>query len=129
MIIVQVQHFLNVEGQQRFPTWLGRMGVVLSRFEGFISIRQIQLVNKPQECYLLIEFESVELLRNWVTSKAHDDLIAQLAPFSAKPQESRIFEVGPRLAKHGSRTESGILSKEATKSGTTPPNQPDAPQL
>jgi antibiotic biosynthesis monooxygenase (ABM) superfamily enzyme len=111
MIIIHVEHFLNEEGRQDFPVWIGRCSAVLSRFEGFISIRQLADVNDEEACHLLMEFDNVDNLKAWSSSKEHDTLVAQLEPYRSKKQVSKVFEVGPRMASRNARTDiPGLLS-------------------
>jgi hypothetical protein len=98
MVIAHVHHFLNQAGQQYFPRWLQITADRLRRFEGFISIRQIVDVEHPGDSHLLLEFESLSLLRRWASSPAHDELIALLDPFRTGPLESTVFEAKPVAA-------------------------------
>lgn len=95
MVIVFVEHFLNEEGQRYFPTWIEEIAEVLRDFEGFLSIRQLTDVEDPERCHLLLRFESVELLRAWADSDAHDRMIDRLAPYQKRKQTSEIFRAGP----------------------------------
>ena len=97
MILVHVQHFLDSEGQRYFPTWLAETAHTLRSFEGFISLRRLRHVEEPEGCYLALEFQSLDLLRRWSKSSAHDALIAKLIPYRHRKQRSQIFDVGKTL--------------------------------
>lgn len=94
MIIVLVEHFLNEEGQQYFPTWIEEIAEVLQDFDGFISIRQLTDIDKPERCQLLLRFESLDLLRRWADSAEHDHMIERLSPYQKRKQQSEIFRTG-----------------------------------
>lgn len=94
MIVVHVQHFLDEEGQRRFPAWLDEVSRALGGFEGFVSIRRIVPLEAPGECHLLLEFERLALLRRWASSATHDELLARLAPYRQRKHHSTIFRVG-----------------------------------
>jgi antibiotic biosynthesis monooxygenase (ABM) superfamily enzyme len=98
MVIAHVHHRLNQAGQRYFLNWLQIAADRLRRFEGYISIRQLVNVEHPDECHLLLEFESLSLLRRWASSPAHDELIALLDPFRTGPLESTVFEAKPVAA-------------------------------
>ncbi len=80
-----------------FPVWLKEAVDTLQDFDGFISVRQLIPIDSPDECHLLLEFENIELLRSWASSRAHDDLIEKLAPYRERKQRSTIFRCGPKL--------------------------------
>ena len=92
MIVVHVQHFLNDEGRTHFPDWIARVEATLQRFTGFRSIRQLTPIDEPEACHLLLEFETLELLRIWSTSPEHDQHIEELIPYRLRKQQSTIFE-------------------------------------
>ena len=92
MLVIHVEHFLTPEGQRIFPEWIAEAASVLRDREGFISVQQLISLSNPDECHLLLEFESLELLRRWSSSQAHDQLIAKLAPYRVKKQQARIFQ-------------------------------------
>lgn len=95
MIVVVVEHFLNEDGQRYFPTWIEEIAEVLRDVEGFISIRQLNDVDDPERCLLLLRFESIDLLRAWADSEAHDRMIDRLSPYQTRKQTSEIFEAAP----------------------------------
>jgi len=96
MIVVFVEHFLNDEGQRYFPTWIDEIAEVLRDVEGFISIRQLHDTDQPDRCVLLLRFESMDLLRAWADSTAHDRMIDRLAPYQTRTQTSEIFQTAPK---------------------------------
>lgn len=99
MIIVHVQHYLNSDGREYFPVWLKEIAHVLSRFDGFIAVRQLKDVDNVSACHLLIEFENLEQLRAWSSSQDHDTMIAKIAPFRLRHWESHIYEAEERYEK------------------------------
>lgn len=97
MIVVHVEHFLDSAGQAYFPIWLAEAASVLGGFEGFVNIRPLTDIHNEQGCHLLLQFESLPLLRHWSASDAHEELINLLAPYRHKIQQSMIFEAGAPL--------------------------------
>ena len=93
MIIVIVEHFLNEAGQQYFPNWIKEVESVLRQWDGFVKVEQIQNVESENSTHLLLQFESLALLRAWSKSEEHDQMIAKLAPFRLKKQRSAVFTV------------------------------------
>jgi antibiotic biosynthesis monooxygenase (ABM) superfamily enzyme len=91
MIIVLVEHFLSEAGRQYFPAWIKEVETVLGRWDGFVKIEQIQDVESENSTHLLLQFESLALLRTWSKSEEHDQMIAKLTPFRLKKQQSRVF--------------------------------------
>ena len=104
MIIVVVEHFLNEDGQQYFPTWIDEIAEVLRDVDGFISIRQLTDIDHPERCSLLLRFESMDLLREWADSDEHDRMIERLAPYRKRKQTSQLFRAAPA---HGETEQRG----------------------
>lgn len=97
MIIVHVEHYLNEAGRIYFPQWLSEIADVLRSFEGFETIAQLVDVEDENACHLLLEFESLPLLRAWSKSEAHDEMIGRLEPYRFKKQRSKVFEKRPNV--------------------------------
>ncbi len=100
MIIVYVHHLLNEAGQQYFPTWLQLIADKVRQYEGFISVRQLIAIEHPEQCHLLLEFESLPLLRRWASSPTHDEVVALLDPFRTGPAQATIFEAKPSMSRN-----------------------------
>ncbi len=99
MIIVQVEHYLSEEGQQLFPKWIKRIAHVLQGFDGFISIKRLSLMDHPDECHLLLEFENSDKLTAWASSDIHHQFIEELAVYRHKKQQLRIFQECEKIEK------------------------------
>ncbi len=99
MIIIQVEHYLNEEGQKLFPKWIGRIAHVLQGFDGFISIKRLSLIDHPEECHLLLEFENIDKLKAWASSDLHNQHIEELVVYRHKKPHSRIFQECQKIEK------------------------------
>ncbi len=91
MIIVWIEHFLTPSAKQMFADWITDVGRALANIDGFVSIRQLTPIDSSNEYHLLLEFESLDLLRVWSSSKTHDDLLERLKPYRTRKHQSRVF--------------------------------------
>ncbi len=91
MILIFVEHFLTKEGQAYFTSWIDEIQNVLKEFEGFYTIKKLEDLENEQRSLLLLKFESLELLRQWSKSEAHDQMIKKLQKFRIKKQQSQIL--------------------------------------
>ena len=92
MIIVLVEHYLTDEGRKEFPEWIDRVRVIVKEFEGYISLKHLIDVQNEARSLLELRFESLELLRKWSKSEAHDKAILELLEVRVKKQYSQIFK-------------------------------------
>ena len=92
MTIVIVEYFLNNDGIRFFPEWINEISKILQQFEGFHSIKQIKNIDEENECHLLLKFQNTKTLRQWASSKDHEDFIKMLIPYRIKKHLSQIFE-------------------------------------
>ena len=93
MIGVLVEHFLDPEGKALFSQWIQRIKLPLSQFEGYVDIQELRDVEHEGRSLLYLRFHSLEELRNWAKSEAHELALAELKPYMEKKQKSQIFEV------------------------------------
>jgi len=93
MIMVLVKHFLNEEGRAIFPDWVRETREVLKKYPGFVSLQRIQPLNQPEECYMLLSFESMKDLKNWSASDEHKEIMNRLKPYRTQPPLPQIFEI------------------------------------
>ncbi len=91
MVTVVVKHYLTSEGRRYFPSWIEEGKHVLDSFEGFRSIIQVEELQAGHTTCLLMTFDSMEELKTWSSSTAHDQLMDKLRPFMKRDQQSRIF--------------------------------------
>ena len=80
MIVVHVQHYLNKEGSDYFPEWLGSVANTIQIFEGFVTISQLTDVENKEACHLLLTFDSLPQLRNWSKSQEHNEPNSETCP-------------------------------------------------
>ncbi|UOB16755.1 hypothetical protein [Abyssalbus ytuae] len=92
MIKVFVEHFLNDQGKEYFPSWINEASEVLKNYEGFIEVKQIQDINDEKRLHLLLSFKNFKLFMEWVSSKDHEDVLAKLKPYMLQKQKSQIFK-------------------------------------
>jgi antibiotic biosynthesis monooxygenase (ABM) superfamily enzyme len=91
MVIAIVQHFLNEEGQRRFPEWLARVAREASRYDGFISLRRLSVPDDPTACFMLLEFADPERLRVWVGSPERAEILAEQESYRVRELQSQRF--------------------------------------
>lgn len=91
MVIAIVQHFLNEEGQRRFPEWLARVAREASRYDGFVSLRRLSVPDDPTACFMLLEFADPERLRSWVVSPERAAILAEQEPYRLRELQSQRF--------------------------------------
>lgn len=97
MIIVQVQHHLNREGQVYFDEWLRHTASVLRCYEGFKGLRRLQSPEAPDRCMLQLSFDDDRRLQAWVQSTEHDLMVKRLEPYATEPFQVRRYLAGPSL--------------------------------
>lgn len=90
-MIVLVEHFLNDEGVAFFGHWVDMARIELKKYPGFTSIHRLENTGEPSKSYLLLEFESMQALRNWSESHEHEVLLSKLKPFMLAEQKSQLF--------------------------------------
>jgi hypothetical protein len=81
MVIAIVQHFLNEEGQRRFPEWLARVAREASRYDGFVSLRRLSVQNDLSGCFMLLEFADSERVT----------ILAEQEPYRVRELQSQRF--------------------------------------
>lgn len=93
MIMVLIEHFLTVEGRAYLPHWVDELCPILAEFEGFKSVKQLQLIHtNPNRAHLVLKFENIEQLKAWARSEAHQHHLEKLAPYMLQKPHSQIFE-------------------------------------
>lgn len=93
MVFVIVEHFLTDEGMDFFPKWIQQTRNTLEKFEGFISLDQIQSVPHENRTLLLLKFQSLSKLRVWSSSSAHQQALEELVSFRLVKQKSQIYQL------------------------------------
>jgi antibiotic biosynthesis monooxygenase (ABM) superfamily enzyme len=96
-VLTLVEHFLDEEGQRRFPDWLGRVAGAASRYEGFVSLRRLRLPEDPTACHMLLEFNDPALLQRWAESPERAALLAEQEPHRLRELGIRRFLAEPPL--------------------------------
>ena len=94
MILVIVEHFLTDDGMKFFPEWIRKTNEILLSFEGFISLEQIESIPNENRTLLLLRFTSIEQLRAWSSSSAHQQALDELMPYRLVKQKSLIYQLG-----------------------------------
>ncbi len=93
MIMVLIEHFLNEQGREYLPHWLGELRPILRDVEGFRSVQQLQLIHtNPNRAHLVLKFQTLEQLKVWSRSEEHQYYLEKLAPFMLQKPHSQIFE-------------------------------------
>jgi antibiotic biosynthesis monooxygenase (ABM) superfamily enzyme len=92
-VLALVEHFLDDEGQRRFPASLQRVADEASRYEGFVSLRQLRVPDDPSACLMLLEFADPVTLRRWVESPERAQILAEQEPHRVRELQSRRFFV------------------------------------
>ncbi len=91
MVYVIAEHFLNTTGKEYFPKWIQEVKKIVTNFEGFHSLEIVKDVNENEKTILILQFLTIEYLRVWSKSKAHDNSIQLLSQYAIKKLESRIL--------------------------------------
>ena len=87
MLNVHVKHYLTTEGinfLQQF--WFPKVQAILSEQPGYVAL---ELLDKTYPdsldcCYLVLTFESQELLDAWCAHPVHDALIVELNNYGSR---------------------------------------------
>ncbi len=85
MILVRIEHFLNVEGRHYFPHWLQHVAKRLREQPGFQGIRRLKGVQGGEECVWLLEFENLGQLEHWLNSEDYAEALSLLESYTLKP--------------------------------------------
>ncbi|MHA1974000.1 MAG: hypothetical protein ACTSW1_13460 [Candidatus Hodarchaeales archaeon] len=93
MILIHVQHFLNDEGREYFPKWIKETERTLKNFKGFKSLKKATRMEEPLENHLFLEFNNLNTLNRWSTSKEHRKLVNKLKKYSIKHYEAEIYKI------------------------------------
>ena len=109
MIVLLVEPFLTEEGRARFPLWVHDIGTVVSRFPGFIDIRQMTRLDAPERCFFMLTFDTPEHVKGWIDSAERQELLARMGPYRLKEQEGTRWLAGDAWA-----PESEDMEKEQT---------------
>ena len=96
-VLALVEHFLDDEGQRRFPDWLQRVADEAARYDGFVSLRRLQQPDNPTSCRMLLEFADPATLRQWVESPERARLLVEQEPYRLRELQSRRFHAEPAL--------------------------------
>lgn len=91
MVIVLVEHFLTDEGKRLLPAWIDSVREALGDYPGFVGIEQIKDEADANRTLLFLQFDTLENLRHWTRSEAHESLLAELEPRMVQKQKSQIF--------------------------------------
>ncbi|MCV7427875.1 hypothetical protein [Mycobacterium montefiorense] len=81
MIEIIVEHFFTTEGQQRFPVWIREIEALVSRYPGFIDIRQMTRLDEPDRCFFRMSFQTRQDAQRWTTSSDRRDVLALMQSF------------------------------------------------
>lgn len=93
MVLVIVEHFLTDEGMNFFPQWIEQTRHMLEKFEGFISINQVESVPHENRTLLLLNFQSLSKLKVWSSSQDHKQILEKLTPYRLVKQKSQIYQL------------------------------------
>jgi len=96
-LIVHVKHFLDANGIKFFPRWFEKAVKLLLEREGFLSIGYAYDSNEEGCVNLWLEFECLEKLKKWGTSKLHDDLVNELNPYRVKPYVATRYQLEQKI--------------------------------
>ena len=102
-VLALVEHFLDEEGQRRFPDWLQRVADEAGRYDGFVALRRLRVQDEPSSCQMLLEFADPATLRRWVESPERARLLAEQGPYRVRELQSRRFFAEPPLTPSAQR--------------------------
>jgi antibiotic biosynthesis monooxygenase (ABM) superfamily enzyme len=96
-VLALVEHFLDDEGQRRFPDWLRRVADEAGRYDGFVSLRRLRVHDEGSSCRMLLEFADPVTLRRWVECPERARLLAEQEPYRLRELRSQRFVAEPSL--------------------------------
>jgi antibiotic biosynthesis monooxygenase (ABM) superfamily enzyme len=81
VIEILTEHFFTAEGKQRFPAWMHEIGSRVSRYPGFIDMRQMTRLDEPDRCFFRMSFETRQHAQQWGASSDRKDVLALMEPY------------------------------------------------
>ncbi len=85
MLKLKVSYFLKDEGVCFFQSWYDKVVNITSTQDGFLNMYS-KKSDSDTKALVYLYFENQEKLDNWVETKIHDDLVAEIAPYLTKTE-------------------------------------------
>ncbi len=91
-----ITHHLTPDGEAHFAGWFSRLGAVLSRQAGFVSVRAFVDPAQPGARHVLLEMATEAALRAWAAGQDKAPLLREIESLATRPWTALRLQELPR---------------------------------